>query len=119
MFRTTYRVLSLFLSVNLVSAEGGGYTYIQNGADWPDNFPDCKGPNNSPIDLRTPGSIDPHPMVSFTTDKFNKVYTSLLGKKVKWVNNEVTKVEVEAADATKKSNFFTSMYGKNILKTAD
>ena len=74
MLRTTYRVLSLFLSVSSVSGEGGGYTYIQNGADWPDHFPDCKGPNNSPIDLRTPGSNDPHPMVSFSTDKFNKAY---------------------------------------------
>lgn len=46
MFRTTRRVLLLLLSLSSVAAEGADhYDYLQNGADWPDDFDNCAGPN--------------------------------------------------------------------------
>ena len=56
MFRTSKRVLLILLSFGYVSADGVEYTYLENGADWPDHYPECSGPNQSPIDLRTTGS---------------------------------------------------------------
>jgi hypothetical protein len=82
MFRKAKLILTLLLSASKVYADGGGYTYIYNGAVWPEHFPDCKGPNNSPIDLRTPGSNDPFPMVSFKEDNMKGTYTTLLNKRV-------------------------------------
>jgi len=45
MFRAPSRVILFLFSLSCVAGEGGKYTYLENGADWPNDFPDCAGPN--------------------------------------------------------------------------
>jgi hypothetical protein len=49
-------------------AGGGGFNYIKNGADWPQNYLDCSGTNQSPINLLSPGSKDAFPLINSTED---------------------------------------------------
>jgi hypothetical protein len=58
-------------------------------------------------------------MVSASLDKFQKSYTTILNKKVGWVGNDVTKIEVEAKDAASKTNFFRYRYGVTKFGAAD
>lgn len=45
MFRTPSRVILLLFSLSCVAGGDLEYTYVENGADWPNDFPDCEGPN--------------------------------------------------------------------------
>lgn len=41
-----------------------------------------------------------------------------MGKQILWVGNHVTKVMVEDADVKKKTNYFTSLFGKTKYDTS-
>ena len=45
MFRTPCQIILLFCSLSFVKGGDLPFTYIENGADWPNDFPDCAGPN--------------------------------------------------------------------------
>jgi hypothetical protein len=45
MFRTLNRVILVLFFFSCVTGEDLEYNYIENGADWPNDFPDCSGPN--------------------------------------------------------------------------
>ena len=41
MFRLSSRVLLLLLTLSSVGGEDLEFTYIENGADWPNDFSEC------------------------------------------------------------------------------
>ena len=88
-----YAGIASALVGSLNAAGGGGYDYLQNGADWPSISSECGLTNQSPIDLKTDNSgYDVH---SFMDDDFNKVYTNQnTDIQIEWKGGHTTQVAV-------------------------
>lgn len=52
------------------------YNYVYNGADWPETYPGCRGPTQSPIDLSTDRNNTDFKWVPFQLDGYGKRYTN-------------------------------------------
>jgi hypothetical protein len=93
--------LATLLLLSEVSASGVEFDYITNGADWPEDYPDCGRTNQSPIDLIS--AQDTYKTYAASEDKFTKTYANQENVAVAWVG-DTSKVTLDA-DTT---NFFTS-----------
>jgi len=90
--KTSSLFLIALLNTHLkVSAADMDFNYLKNGADWPDKYPSCAGPTQSPIDLPTLGGNTKINTITYTADKFVKKYQNPLNAAVKWVG-DTTKV---------------------------
>merc|ERR1712166_791228 len=91
-----------------VTASGGDFDYLSNGADWPEAYPDCALTNQSPIDLKS--APDAYPVNAATEDMFTKMYSNQADVEVKWVG-DTTKITLNA-DST---NMFTSEVASTVF----
>jgi hypothetical protein len=77
----------LLLSIASKFANAAGFSYKQNGDDWPATYPTCSGPTQSPIDLPAFGGNTNITTISYSADKFVKKYENPLNMVVKWVGD--------------------------------
>jgi carbonic anhydrase len=78
-----------------VSAAGGDYDYHKLGADWPDNFKECAGAFQSPIDLSTDPKNSKFTWVPIAEDGFGKKYTNQATDiQIVWKGGHTTQVAI-------------------------
>jgi hypothetical protein len=67
-----------------------GWDYQQNGADWPDIFPDCGSDHQSPINFEDPTTKygSSYDIFSIAADQLKKQYQDLLSRDVLSLQNK-------------------------------
>lgn len=89
------------LTATLVNASGDEvFDYLQNGADWPDDFPDCALTNQSPINLKS--AYDAYTRYDKSEDLYTKIYANQKDEEIYW-EGKTTKVTLNEGP-----NMFTS-----------
>ena len=115
--KTKNFVLLLLLEIPSNFSHAAEYSYKKNGDDWPEKYPECAGPTQSPIDLPALGGNIKINTISYSEDNFVKRYQNPLNAVVKWVG-DTTKVVLPTMKDKKSDmpNFFMSQYGSKDMQ---
>lgn len=109
--KTTSLALLVILNITSIFASSDAFSYETNGDDWPEKYPSCAGPTQSPIDLPTLGGNTKITTLSYSEDKFVKQYQNPHNAAVKWVG-DTTKISLPYQKGKSEvPNFFLSQYG--------
>ncbi len=115
--RTISFAIVFLLGIQSSFASEEGFSYKKNGDDWPEKYPECAGPTQSPIDLPALGGNISITTISYSEDNFVKRYQNPFNAVVKWVG-DTTKVVLPTMKEKKSDmpNFFISQYGSKDMQ---
>ena len=100
-----------------VDAAGVEYNYINNGADWGDQYDTCKGPNQGPIDLSTDRNNPNFKWIPISDDNFGRQYTNQeTDITVEWKGTEGYTTQVAVNKAGQDTQVFTSKISRSVYK---
>ena len=118
--RTISFAIVFLLGIQSSFASEEGFSYEKNGDDWPEKYPECAGPTQSPIDLPALGGNIKINTISYSEDNFVKRYQNPLNAVVKWVG-DTTKVVLPTMKDKKSDmpNFFMSQYGSKDMQSEE
>lgn len=94
--------------------------FDNNGADWPNKWPDCGKSNQSPIDLRTDWEV-----VKAKEDSFYKMYTNQETAnintpiKIEWTANKGDTLKIPVDKKDNATQTFSSKYAKTHFGATD